>query len=498
MGRTRREEDTGYSFLFFLSLSTVYCLLSTSFLLQAAELRLEFIPTHNGSWRNFMMVDTLAKSVFPQLNLVVIPGVASKEELQKLPKEQMEETKVHLAVQKRSPALYRRYLQLASLGPMSLPWRDLVAVLGVDPSEIEREIVGEQGEKLVAGASLMPADGLKLTIEGKEIPIEFNFGTLAKAINEHLPAGERVSLVERKLTQTVPSKPEVEILVISGRAWAPWAVVEEQVLESLKRLPVGTTVREIDGRAPEAQAILKDINFPIAPVVLLKPLSDEAAKNLEGYVRQGALEVKGKKKNLYAVRGLSSSGVLWQKKEKPEKDLQLFLMSQCPYGVSAQKALLTAEKEGKMPAGTRLSFHYIVDKTPGAAKGPAAFNSLHGAGELEENARQMVLQKYQPEKLRCYLEKRLASIDSSFWDEALEACGVDLAGFKSLYKEKSQGLLDADYALTESLNFKSSPTFLWKGRYVLSGLGSLSRLEEFKGVDFTQAGAGASTGGKCQ
>ncbi len=472
-----------------------------AFPLGASELRLDFVLAQPASWQQFALVDRMAGSVFPGLGLRVEPSAPGAEGFGKLPKERQEDVKAHLAIYRQSPELYLRFLQILSLSPFNISWRDGAALAGVKPDEIVRKIEGEAGDKLLADAAGPAGPRLRLVVEAgagkretEDLPLETNFLTLASAINNRLPQTERVAAIG-DLVQA--PKPKVELIIINGDNYAPWAKVEPKAIEHLKGIAWDLEMKTYSGASPQAKALLGEVDGALLPLVMFRPQDDAGRKILDDFAAKGALEKKGKKQEYYLAEGFTNGGVFWSKKESKEKDLRLFVMSQCPYGVAAQKALLNLEQDGKLPQGIKLSYHYIVDKIEDK-DGKSSYRSLHGASELEENVRQMVLQKHAPDKLRCYLAKRLADVNSSLWNDALESCGVDAEQFKKLYKENQESLLEEDGKLSRSLSIRSSPTFLWRGRYVLGGLTGLSNLEEFKGVDIKSASEANLPAGKCQ
>lgn len=470
-----------------------FCLFPLAFA-QSSELRLEFVPGNPASWQRFVFADRMAGSVFTGLGLHVEPLAPSAKELEQLPNERKEELGAHLEIYKKSPALYRRFLQVLALAPSHISWQEGATLAGLSPEDLAKSLEGEALEKILAAARAVSDQGPGLFLDKVEIAWESQLMAMAGQVNKNLPAGEQVPGI--KEIAKVP-RPKVEVIVINPGQVASWAKIEAKALAHLKNMPWDAEFQTLDSAQSQAKPLLKEAEGSFLPMVLFRAKDEAGRKMLDDFAAKGALEKKGKKQDLYLAEGFASSGVLLDQKETNGKNLQLFIMSQCPYGVAAQKALLHLEEEKKMPSGIKISYHYIVDKTEDK-DGKAAFRSLHGTGELEENVRQMVLQKHQPEKLRCYLANRLADVQSSMWHQALESCGVNLEEFKKLYQDNETPLLNADAALTESFNIRSSPTFLWRGRYVLGGLASLANLEEFKGVDLKNASEANLPAGKCQ
>ncbi|GEM_PF-3257677 len=348
----------------------------------------------------------------------------------------------------------------------------------------------------MAGATSLPV-AARLSVGGAEVPFSWDLGALAQLINERLPAdGRKKNLVIAAAKKV--ENPPVELIIVSAEDVAGWARMDPKMLEGVKRLPLQIKETRLKSSDSKAKDILRRMGVPLAPAVFFKTSDKAAQKILDDLAKRGALETKPSEKNLYFIRAFSSSGVLTNSKEDATKGLQLFVMSQCPYGVMAQKAMLAANASSTFPKGVALNFHYILSRMPKEGGG-FEYRSLHGRAELEEDIRQMIVQNNFGDKLMCYLAERLKAIDSSLWADALDKCSIDQAKFEKLYKETGSQLLDKEYSLSESYNISSSPTFLWKNRYLLVGLDGLKGIDEFKNVDFSGAsGGGTMPAGKCQ
>lgn len=121
--------------------------------------------------------------------------------------------------------------------------------------------------------------------------------------------------------------------------------------------------------------------------------------------------------------------------------VDLYVMSQCPFGVQAEDAFLPAIRALGPAMDVRLRFiarEVSVDsQSPDAAAATAVvpssttnasgFSSLHGPAEVEENIRQLCVQELAPGRLWDYLEVRNPLIHSSEWSVAVEAVGLSTA-----------------------------------------------------------------------
>lgn len=126
--------------------------------------------------------------------------------------------------------------------------------------------------------------------------------------------------------------------------------------------------------------------------------------------------------------------------------MDLYVMSHCPYGTEAEEWLLPLAD--RLNAG--LNLKYIVSNEGGK------WTSLHGQTELEENLRQMILQQQMPGRLFPYIQ--CVNQSPQNWRKCLEKSGVDPDKFAEKTKHLGEHLLKADYARTERLSIRSSPT----------------------------------------
>jgi sulfur relay (sulfurtransferase) DsrF/TusC family protein len=152
---------------------------------------------------------------------------------------------------------------------------------------------------------------------------------------------------------------------------------------------------------------------------------------------------------------------------RPEKakNLDLFVMSQCPYGNKA----VTAMKEvlSTFPKDLSLGVHFIGDEQG------TELNSMHGPAEVQEDLRQACVIKHYGRKHQFmnYLACRAADYRNPNW----EACtggttGIEAATIKRCVDGEGKDLLKADFRLAHTLGIGASPTFLANNKYVFNGI----------------------------
>lgn len=151
--------------------------------------------------------------------------------------------------------------------------------------------------------------------------------------------------------------------------------------------------------------------------------------------------------------------------EKPGK-LELFVMSQCPYGVKALDSMAEVLKN----FDNKLDFevHFIAD---GTAKD--GFRALHGQPEVNENIRELcAIKHYGAEyKFMDYILCRNKNIRSTNWESCTGQNGIDTAVIKACFEgEEGKLLHEEDIKIADALNIGGSPSWIVNGKHKFSGL----------------------------
>ncbi|MDR0953476.1 MAG: hypothetical protein LBM71_04765 [Elusimicrobiota bacterium] len=154
--------------------------------------------------------------------------------------------------------------------------------------------------------------------------------------------------------------------------------------------------------------------------------------------------------------------------------LEIFVMSQCPFGAMAEARVIDAKKLGRLPNDVQIDIKYIV----GPGRGDEPFSSLHGTAEWEENVRQEIIKDKYPNKFWKYLEIRNKNYKSTLWDVAAEQAGINPKVFRK-YWNRGVELLKQDMEYTQQLGIGASPTFLWEGQTTLD----LNSVWQIKGLE---------------
>lgn len=170
---------------------------------------------------------------------------------------------------------------------------------------------------------------------------------------------------------------------------------------------------------------------------------------------------------------------VWQcmaKKDKP--DVELFVMSHCPYGTQTEKGILPAVEA----LGDNINFNVRF-----------VYYAMHGKTEVDEQARQYCIQKEQRAKylpyLKCFLEAgdtsgclSKAGVDKTMMDSCVASADTEF-GITANFNDQSKWLsgryplFNTDKALNDKYSVGGSPTLVINGVTAEAGRDPQSMLD---------------------
>jgi hypothetical protein len=174
--------------------------------------------------------------------------------------------------------------------------------------------------------------------------------------------------------------------------------------------------------------------------------------------------------------------------------IDLFVMSQCPYGVQAEDGLFGVIDA--FGSDVQVNIRFIVSDLGGGN-----FGSLHGQPELDENLRQLCIMQNYPDKFFEYLEcfnPNYRSAESQF-----AACAAQL-GFDAnminncITSDNAVSALQDDVALTTELGVRGSPTYYINGEKYSGGRDAASVQSYICNLNPTLSGCSAQLSGTQQ
>ena len=259
--------------------------------------------------------------------------------------------------------------------------------------------------------------------------------------------------------------PVIEMTVVEAADYSS-GKQDEQITAGLANFLEGTPkVTVLDHQAALQDPKLSGADYSFLPLYLVKK-TPAISKKLAQHIAAGYVQEYG---DYIVFPHMTRTGVYTAKAANPNV-LEIFVMSQCPYGVMAEGLVIEAIKNGKMPADKTIKLRYIVNYD----KANNAFQSLHGSAEWEEDVRQLLIAKYYPAKLWKYLEIRNKDYRSSRWDKAMEEAGISVNKIMKKFDTEGLELLKAEAAYGDEYAINASPSFLWEGKEILD-FGAVSK-----------------------
>jgi hypothetical protein len=291
----------------------------------------------------------------------------------------------------------------------------------------------------------------------------------------------------------VPPPVEVKMTVLNDRRCGQRCEVDKYVENLTQRWFPGLKVRTLDYGDPEGKELFQKLGLRHLPALLFHPGVEKADRYA---VIERWLRTRGDYRQLRIPAPFDPTAeicdnrkddtgngkvdcddddcrqVLVCRKEIPQR-LDVFVMSQCPFGVQAVDAMqeVLAAFKGRITFG----IHYIVTETAGG------FSSLHGQPEVQENIRQLCARKHHGRGNR-YL-KYIWCRNKDYRSEDWQPCAKDGVSARRIARcaEGPEGrrLLSEDLKVARALEINASPTWLANNRHKFNGITAEAIKTEF-------------------
>jgi len=154
------------------------------------------------------------------------------------------------------------------------------------------------------------------------------------------------------------------------------------------------------------------------------------------------------------------------KKDKPEASL--FVMSFCPYGNQAEELMMPVVDLLKDKVDIQL--HYVIYSN---YKGGGSsycldkenkYCSMHGIQELNQDVRELCVQKYQNDKFWNFVKEINATCGSgnvdTCWEGVAQKAGIDVNKIKTCQKDEAVSLLENEIQLNTKYEISGSPQII--------------------------------------
>jgi glutaredoxin len=352
-------------------------------------------------------------------------------------------------------------------------WESCAKKVGADVAPLKRCIQGDEGKKLLS-ASYKRADARgasgspTIYIGGKPYEGRRSADAYLRAICEaHKGPNTPTACAE------LPPLATVNVIVLSDRRCADCD--SARLAQAVGSRIAKPSVRLLDYMEADGRAVYDEVGGGNLPMLLFddtldadKEASEAIAAGTQKKGKYRTLSVNGAWNPVCADPGGCTKedckNTLSCRKET-KNTLEVFVMSQCPYGVLALNAMDEVIKN----FGDALKFHvrYIANGT--AATG---FQALHGQPEVDENIRGLCAIKHYPKghKYMDYILCRNKDIRSTEWEACTGSNGIATAKIKSCFEGEGKRLHEQDIKIGNSLGIGASPTWLVNGRHKFSGI----------------------------
>ena len=286
----------------------------------------------------------------------------------------------------------------------------------------------------------------------------------------------------------VAAKPKVDFIIVESGEYVAGQEDPGLTAGLSQFLGVEPVVTKMTQMQASQDAALANLDYSFLPLYLIKKTKQVRSK-MEEPLKRGFVQETA---DYIVLPHQTRTGVYADKEANPGV-MEIFVMSQCPYGAMAENAVITAKQNGTFPKDKTVKLRYIVNYDP--ARG---FSSMHGSGEWEEDVRQLLIAKYYPTKLWKYLEIRNKDYRSSRWDKAMREAGINPNKISKKFDTEGLELLKAEAAYAREYGISASPTFLWEGKVQLD-FGTASQIEgfEFLNPKAAHPSASAAPAGSC-
>ncbi|GAB4031389.1 MAG: hypothetical protein Fur0012_08530 [Elusimicrobiota bacterium] len=465
----------------FLSTALLFSSFSWSQESGKREIKVFLEPLSSAGWQVFFLADAAVRKV-PSFSQETWPLVSQKDGkwFSQRGDAEINEAARIMAVREKYHSQLNRYLIGRSLAPWADGWKDAAVYAGINPVELSSQAESNKEqllEKALKEAVREGANSSCVFVNGKKYEGEVNVLPFLKYLNQFLPEKEKFSLYEKEMASF--KAPSLRILVSeTSRQFNT-----DQIVSIFKRY-----IPSIKEEKINVDSAGKEFSFvKYTPAYVLED-SETVRESLSQAIASGLFEKHG---NYYVFYDKNSSMEIRNAKKNPGK-LEIFVMSQCPFGVMAENAVIESLRQGLLDKKTKVEIHYIADARRDGA-GKLTFESLHGEEEWKEDARQVYIARKYPEKLFAYLSERNKNYNQPDWKPAAEKAGIKPEEIEKNFEEAKK-MLEEDSKKASSLGVGTSPTFLVDSKTMVIGLGELKKLPGYEKLASGQATAAGGCG----
>lgn len=388
---------------------------------------------------------------------------------------------VQLCAMKHSPDKYLDMLTCQNKNAGAIPgnWEACAKDKGLDVSKIKSCFEGDEGKQLLS-ESIKKANSVGATAS-PTIYINGKAYSGGRTTNDFLRAVCSKFEEKPKECLSLPEPAKVNTVIINDKRCDECDI--SQLETQLELIFPGIVIKEIDYNDPQGKAFYIKLGLNALPAIIF----DESVKEGEGYSSvQSYLVPVDKYYSLNIGANFDPTAEICDNsiddtgngkidcedetcksklicREEIPNSLQVFIMSDCPYGRKAIEALKGVKENFD---GLNFKVHYIASETA------TGFSSLHGQYEVDENIIQLCTNKHSPEQWFDYLYCRsVKGVNGKDWKACAGETGVDINAVQSCFENgEGSSLLREDIKIAQSLRIGASPTWLANNKHTFGGI----------------------------
>jgi len=461
------------------------------------------------------VLETLGNNVDFNLNFIgSVSGDGSLSSMHGQP--EVDGDIVQLCAAKYNPESYMKMITCMNQNMQSIPgnWETCAESNNLDVESIRTCYEGEEGKDLFK-TSIAKAKTLGAT------------GSPTIYINNEKYAGGRTEtdFLKAICNAYTGDKPEActsipEPVAVQATVLNDKRCVEcnaANTISQLRGVFPGLVVKELDYSSQEGNKLYQDLNLRYLPAILF----DDSVTQASGYSNvQSYLDRTGQYYSLRVGANFDPSKEICDNnkddtgngkvdcadadcagsmecRKEIKSNLQVFIMSDCPYGRKAVEALY--ENVNNFGDSMDYEVHYI------ASEAGTSFNSLHGQYEVDEDIIQLCVFENSPDEwleyIYCRSTKGVKGVD---WKTCATETGVDVDAVTACFNDGTGAdLLREDIKIAEGLGVSASPTWLTNNRYKFSGIdaetikSNICQHNDLTGCSNTLSGSTGAPSGSC-
>lgn len=416
---------------------------------------------------------------------------------------------IQMCANKHIPAKYIDFVscQNKNYREVATNWEACATEVGVQPDKLRACIKGEEGKKMLAesfqraqqkGATGSPT----IYIGGKQYSGGRRTNDFLRAICAEYKGKKP------QVCTSIPEAPKVNVTILSDKRCTECQ--PERYQGMIKARVANPVVKIVDYSDPEGQKLYEATKPGNLPVIIFDKTL-EADKEAADQFKRGAREA-----GEYKVAPLGGEwnpvcmgeggcdkeeckNTIACRKEEKNK-LEVFVMSQCPFGVKALNAMEEVLKNFDKKIDFKVNFI-------GGGDAKSGLTGMHGQAEVDENIREICAIKHYPKDYKWmeYVLCRNKDIRSTKWEECAKG-DIKADVIKKCFEgDEGKQLLEASYKYSQGLGFGASPTWLANNKYKFSGVDAetikknlCEHNKELKGCENKLSGnSGAPVQGGC-